>query len=177
LTRAAPDALQRSSRACAAAGVRLGEKSCHRHAFFADHFVVGGQRLSRVASGVAAKVFGGGGRHDLSSLVAAFGTEVDHPVGGGNHVEVMFDHQHGLTVEHQTTEDFQKLADVVEVKPRGGFVKYVEMPFGGVARFSFSENLRKLQALRFAAREGGKRLTEFDVIETDINETLKRAFD
>ena len=95
--------------------MRLGEKAGHRHAFFPDHLVVCGQRLPGVALGVTTKILGGGGRHDLTSFVAAFRTEVNDPVGGGNHVKIVFDHQYGLAVEYQTAEDFEQLADVVEV--------------------------------------------------------------
>ena len=51
------------------------------------------------------------------------------------------------------------------------------MPFGGVARFGFGQDLCELQALRLTARKGGKRLPELDVIEPDVDKTFQRAFD
>jgi hypothetical protein len=34
--------------------------------------------------------------HYSASLVTAFRADVNNPVGGGNHVHVVFDHDHGI---------------------------------------------------------------------------------
>ena len=59
----------------------------------------------------------------------------------------MFDHDHGVALVGQAVEDFQELADVLEVEAGGGLVEDVE----GLAGGSAAEFLGELHALGFAA--------------------------
>ena len=47
----------------------------------------------RVTGGMGSNGFRRARHHDLTTLVATFGPEVDDPVGAANHVEVVLDHQ------------------------------------------------------------------------------------
>ena len=53
-------------------------------------------------------------------------------VGGGNHVEVMLYHQHGVAFVHESVENRQQCVHVVEMQTGGGFVEY-ELSLAGIA--------------------------------------------
>ena len=48
------------------------------------------------ARGVRSHRGGGAGNNNLAALVATGGTEVDYPVGCGDHVHLVFDNDHGV---------------------------------------------------------------------------------
>ncbi len=58
-----------------------------------------------------------------SAVFAAFGAEVEDPVGVANHVEVVFDDDDGVAEIGETVEDLEQFADVVEVEAGGGLVQ------------------------------------------------------
>src|SRR3984893_2553041 len=107
--------------------------------------------------------------HDLTAAVAALGSEVDDIVGGLDHVEVVLDHDDGVAGVRQPAEHFEQALDVVEVEPRCGLVEDVERAAGGPAR----QFLGELDALRFAARERGRRLAEMNVVQPDVAQGLE----
>src|SRR5450631_3844893 len=49
---------------------------------------------------------------DFAAAVAAFGAEVDHPVRGFYHLEIVLDHHHGISLRHQLVQHFQQFLDV-----------------------------------------------------------------
>jgi hypothetical protein len=55
--------------------------------------------------------------------VAAFRAEVDDPVGGADHVEVVLDHEQRVAGGEQLAEGAQQLGDVVEVQAGGRLVE------------------------------------------------------
>ena len=61
--------------------------------------------------------------HQLAAGVAAFGAEVEDPVGGADDVEVVLDHHQRVPRLEQLAERAQELGDVVEVQPRGRLVE------------------------------------------------------
>src|SRR5688572_8832460 len=71
-----------------------------------------------------AGVGGVGLRHGLggalddhrAAAVAALGPEVDDPVGGLDHVEVVLDDQHGVALVDEPLQDVQQPSDVLEVQ-------------------------------------------------------------
>src|SRR5580658_8668930 len=76
------------------------------------------QRLEELA-GVAlfgrGDLFGRSRGHDGTTAGTAFGSQVDHPVRGLDHVEVVLDHDHRVAAVHQPAQDAEQLADVLEV--------------------------------------------------------------
>lgn len=60
---------------------------------------------------------------DATAAVAAFGAEIDDPIGGFDDVHVVLDQEDAAAVFNEALEAGEKLADVVEVEPGGGFVK------------------------------------------------------
>ena len=63
---------------------------------------------------------------DLSAGFAAFGSQIDEPVGRFQHVEVVLDHEQAVTRVQQFPEGGQQFHDVVEVQTGGRFVEHVE---------------------------------------------------
>ena len=61
--------------------------------------------------------FGRVGGHDAPAAVPAFGAEVYHPIGFGNHVQIVFDDDHAVASAHQAVQHANQLVDV---GPEGG---------------------------------------------------------
>src|SRR5665213_1848441 len=108
---------------------------------------------------------------DLAARVSPLGTQVEEPVRGADHVEVVLDHDDRLAGGDQAAEGGEELGDVLEVKSRGGLVEQEEPRAGdlavGPARQgrdgapgSLGEMPRELQALRLTAGERRHRLPE-----------------
>ena len=100
-----------------------------------------------MAFGDARDVFRRALRHDAAAAIAALGAEVQDPVGGLDHLQIVLDHHHGVARVHQGVQHFQQLAHVLEMQARGGLVQDVERPPGGAA----GKFLGKLDALRLTA--------------------------
>ena len=80
-------------------------------------------------------------------------------VGARHHVEVVLDHEHGVPGFDEPLQDLDQLRDVGHVKPHGGLVQHVER-VGARRPADLRELIDQLDALRFAARERGRRLTQ-----------------
>ncbi len=63
---------------------------------------------------------------DATAAVATLGTEVDHPVGGLDDVEIVFDDDHGVAGVAQLVQHLEQQRNVVEVQPGGRFVEDVQ---------------------------------------------------
>lgn len=107
--------------------------------------------------------------NDLATVLTAFGTHIDNPVSGLDDVEIMFNHNHGVTTVDQAPEDFKETFDVIGVETSGGLVEDVE----GLAGAATSKLSGKLNTLRFPTGEGRSGLTKFDVAETDLLDGLE----
>ncbi|MCH7897621.1 MAG: hypothetical protein IH782_12160, partial [candidate division NC10 bacterium] len=75
-------------------------------------------------------LFGSAAGHDESPLIPPFGSQVDDPIGGLDHLEVMLDHHHGVAGIREAMEDLEELPNVVEVQPRRRLVEHIEGPAG-----------------------------------------------
>src|SRR5215467_12995055 len=84
--------------------------------------------------------------------LSALGTEVDHPVGGLDDIEIVLDDHHGIALITQPEQHLQQLLHVVEVKPGRWLIEYVDRAAGG----ALGELARELDALRFTAGERGR---------------------
>ena len=120
--------------------------------------------------------------HDLSASVSAFRTQVDYPVAGADHVEVVFDHHQRMAGVQQLAQGLHQLGDVVEMQAGRRFIKQEQGAFAGRALAAFGHVLRglcqitrQLQALRFAAAERGYGLAELHVIQPHIHQRPQHA--
>ena len=131
--------------------------------------IVGAQKLASIRLGDGSDLFGGAFGDDAAAALAAFGAEVDDPVGVADDVEVVLDDDDGVAEVGEAVQDFEELADVVEVEAGGGLVEEVE----GAAGLALGELAGELHALGFAAGERGGGLAEVDVAEADVDEGLE----
>ena len=85
---------------------------------------------AKLAAGVAARVGrdrrGGAFAHDPAPGVAALGAEIDDPVGGGDHVEMVLDDHDGVPRRDQRPERGEQDRHVPEVKAGGRLVEEEE---------------------------------------------------
>ena len=105
----------------------------------------------------------------LTAAVAAVGPHVDHPICARDHVEVVLDHDDRILLIAKIDERAQEQFDVLEMQPRGGLVQDVQRLAGGAAR----ELTRELHALRFAAGERRRGLTELQIAEAHFAERIQ----
>ena len=167
---------------------RAGEGCTERRLVFA-------QRPAGVRARVCGHFRGRAGAHDCAARVAALGPEVDDPVGGADHVEIVLDDDERMPRGDELPERAQELRDVVEMKPGGRFVEEKKFALcivipaqAGIQGLStslgprirggncgsFDQMPRELQPLRLAARERGNGLAEPQVLEPDAGERLER---
>ena len=109
------------------------------------------------------EIFGRPLPHDASSTGSGFGAEVHDPVGRLDHIEVVFDHDHGVPHFDQAFEHFEQFVDVVEVQAGGGFVEQVE----GAAGLWSCQFRSQFHSLGFTSRECWSGLSEGEVVESD----------
>jgi hypothetical protein len=86
---------------------------------------------------------------DPTTLVARSRAQVDDPVGCGQEIEVVLDHEHGISPREQCAQCGKKARHVARVEARGRLVEQEEPP---PARSSLGEEPGELQPLRLAAR-------------------------
>ena len=79
---------------------------------------------------------------DLAAAVAAFGTEVDNPVGRLDDIEIVLDHNDRVAQIDETIENAEQLADVVEVQTRRRLIEDVN-GLAGVGRASSAASLTR----------------------------------
>ncbi|GBD36794.1 hypothetical protein HRbin36_01922 [bacterium HR36] len=106
-------------------------------------------------------------------MLSAFGAKVNHPVGGFDHLEVVFDHQHRVATIHQLMQHAQQLGHVVEMQTRRRFVKDVQSAAGG----SLAQLASELNPLRFAARQCRRGLAQLHIIQADVVQRLQHGLD
>jgi hypothetical protein len=111
---------------------------------------------------------------DLSARVAALRPEIDQPVGRGDDVEVVLDHQQRMTGLQQAPERVQELRNVVEVQTRRRLIEQEQRArrtaLAARALLRLPEMSRELQALRLAAGQRGHGLTELEIVEADFDQ-------
>jgi hypothetical protein len=82
------------------------------------------------------------GDDDFAAAVAAFGTEIDDPVGGLDDFEIVLDHDHRVALVDQFVQHFEQLGDVVEMQAGGRLVEDVERAAGGPPESSLASLTR-----------------------------------
>ena len=73
------------------------------------------------------EVFGGAGGDNFAAGVAAFGAEVNHPIGFGDEVEVVFDDEDGMAGIDEALEHLHKAFHIEHVQADGGFFEDEEV--------------------------------------------------
>ena len=63
--------------------------------------------------------------NQLAATITTLGTDINDPVGSFYDIKVMFDHNHRVALIDNGVQHFQELADIMEMKPGGWFIKDV----------------------------------------------------
>src|SRR5690349_1052831 len=106
---------------------------------------------------------------DAAAGFAAFGAEIDDPIGLLDDVKLVLNDEDGVAERDEALENVEQFADVVEMQTGGRLIEDVE----GAAGLAFRKLAGKLDALGFATRECGGGLTERHVAETDLDKRGK----
>ena len=114
--------------------------------FFAERFF---QKLSGVGFLDFCNFLRRAARDDRAAAVSALRTEVDDMVRAFDHVEIVFDDDHGVAPVDEALQDVDESRDVVGRESRRRFVENVER----LAGRAFGELGGQFHALRFAAGE------------------------
>jgi hypothetical protein len=130
----------------------------------------------------------GAGDDDLAAGVAAFGAEVDDPVGGADDVEVVLDHHQRMAGSEQLAQRAHQLGHIIEMQAGGGLVEQQQRTalagvprelagdcVGDAALGRLRQEPGNLQALSFTAGQRRHRLAELHVFETDVRQRLQRT--
>src|SRR6266550_3069081 len=114
----------------------------------------------------ASDVLRGSLRHPPPTRVTGSRSQLDHPVGSLDDVQMVLDHQHGVAGVDQPVEHAAQRSDVVEVQSRRRLVEDVELAPGAALRER--QLAGDLQALCLAAGQRGRGLPESQVSEPDL---------
>ena len=122
------------------------------------------------------------GHHHAPALAAAFGPEVDDPVGLGDHVQVVLDHDHAVAAVDQPVQHADQLLHVGHVQADGRLVQHVQRVrrllaaardvVAHLAQFG-----HQLDALRLAAAQRRRRLAQRQVAQAHVLQQLQRVGD
>ena len=140
------------------------------------------KRAAGVRIGVLAQVVRCAERDDLASGVSAFWTQVDEPVAGADHVQVVLDHQQRMAGVEQLAQRAQQFGDVVEMQSGRGLVEHEQraalrhrLAARRCAARGFRQEARKFEPLRLAPGKRGNGLPELHVLETHVDDRLQGA--
>src|ERR1700722_2289130 len=127
------------------------------------------ENFSGVRLGIPCNLLGRAGGDDFAALIAAFRAEVDEPVGGFDHIEIVLNDDERRAGFEKLAECGEKFCDIVKVEAGCRLVEDVENFFVLGAR----EMRGELEALGFAAGKGGRGLTEAQIAEANLVEDAK----
>ena len=98
---------------------------------------------------------------DAAARVAAFGTDVDDPIGRFDDVQIVFHHQHGVARVDKLVQHFRSSSMSAKCRPVvGSSSRYIVRPVDFLHQFA-----GQLDALCLAAGERRRRLSDLDVVE------------
>jgi len=84
------------------------------------------QKFTRMRLQVARHLFRRSSRHHMPARVSAFRPEINHPVRGLNHIQIVLDNQHRSSTVDQFAKSRQQLLNIVEMQARRRLVKNIE---------------------------------------------------
>ena len=129
----------------------------HTMAALPQRLLILAQRRAGVRAGVLAQVLGRALGHQLATGVAALGAQVDEPVAGADHVQVVLDDNQRMAPVHELAQRAHQLGDVVEMQAGGGLVEQKQRALArqrlarlGLAPGGLGQKAGELQALGLA---------------------------
>ena len=82
------------------------------------------QSLPGVRARVQHHLFGRAKRHHLPARIPAFRPQINQPVRGANHIQVVFNHHQRMAGVQQLAQGPHELGNVVKVQPGGRLVQH-----------------------------------------------------
>jgi len=132
-----------------------------------------GEVLAGVALFDAGDFLGGAGGDQATAAGAAFGSQIDHPIGGLDDLQVVLDDDHGVAQLHQSVQEAQQFADVIEMETRRRLVQQIE----SASRRALAKLASQLDTLRLTSRQGGGGLPQVDIPQPHLIERRENSFD
>ena len=119
----------------------------------------------------------------LPAGLAALGPQVDDPIGGAHHIEIVLDDEQRMAGVDQPPEGAQQLGDIVEMQAGGRFVEQEQRAACAAPSPRRARLLGRLRRTAFSARcpaslrrcasppdSVGHRLAQAQIVESDIGE-------
>ena len=106
----------------------LGNRLVHRMDL-AHAVLVVTQGLTRVRRGMLTQGFGRAFCHQQATAFAAFRPQVDQPIAGANHIQVVLNDDEGVPCFQQSAQSPHQLGNIIKVQTRGGFIKQKQSAF------------------------------------------------
>src|SRR5581483_2629890 len=103
------------------------------------------------------------------AILAAFGAEVDDPIRVADHIQVVLDDDDRVAQVCKAVQHVEQFLDVVKVQAGSRLVQQVK----SLAGLPFAQLARQLDALGLTARESHRRLSEVNVAQSHIYESLQ----
>src|ERR1700693_2405328 len=107
--------------------------------------------------------------NDASPFFTTFGSEIDDPIRLFDDVKVVLNDQDGVAQCHKTIENIEKFFNVVEMQAGCRLVENIQR----AARLALGKFARQFCALSFTAGNCGGRLSELNISQPDIDESLQ----
>ena len=140
------------------------------------------QGPSGVRGGMQQHFFGRAHAHHMATTLAAFRPQVDQPVGGADHVQVVLDHHQRMPGVQQLAQGAHQLGNVVKVQAGGRLIQHEQraaprrgLAAGAAAFRGLGQETGQLEALRLAARQRGHGLAQLHVFQAHIHNRLQHA--
>ncbi len=109
---------------------------------------------------------------DGTAVLAGSGTDVDDPITGTNGFLVMFHHQHRVAEIAKTVERVDQTVVVALVQTNRWFIQHVQG-----AHEPRTDLARESDSLRFSTRQGARRSTEGEIIQTHVQQESQSGID
>ena len=136
---------------------------------------VGPQSPPRVAGGFGLHLRGRTATHDSPPRVPAFGTKIDNPVGGPDHVEIVFDDDNRMSLLDQIPQRPQQNLDVAEMQPGRRFIQQKQPHSLAAGEIAPGQMPRQFQTLGLSPAERGHRLPQRDIAQPHCGQRLQPA--
>src|SRR5690606_22816163 len=106
-------------------------------------------------------------KNQISACITSLRAKVDDPVGGFDDIEVVFDHDNGMSFFHQCVQGGQEFFDIMKMQA-GRWL--IENKYNMIVFIFPSEKRSQFYTLSFTAGKCTRRLAESDISKTHIDE-------
>ena len=111
--------------------------------------------------------------------ITAFGTQVNNPVRLGNQIQIVLDHNNGVTISSQFFQGTQQFGHIQKMQTCCRLIEQEHAFLHGTltASATLGDVRRQFQSLCLAAAQSWHRLSQFQVVQSNINQGLQSVND